>query len=77
MNEYYYYEIGVMPTDDIEDGYSLYVKTEKELDPEDMIAALNYLMDKELIDDTDARDAIYIQECPKDVYEWSINKKGE
>lgn len=69
MNEYYY-EVGVMPTEDIEDGYSLYVKTEKELNGTEL-ENLQYLIDNDLISSTDAKDSIYIQPCTKEVYEWS------
>lgn len=69
MNEYYY-EIGVMPTEDIEDGYSLYVKTEKELNGTEL-EDLQYLIDNDLISSTDAKDSIYIKPCTKEDYEWS------
>lgn len=66
----YYYEIGVMPTEDIEDGYSLYVKTEKELVGTEL-EDLDYLVEKGFISSSDAHDSIYIQPCTKEDYEWS------
>lgn len=75
MNEYYY-EIGVMPTEDIEDGYSLYVKTNKELDG-DELENLQYLIDQELISSSDAKDSIYIQPCTKEEYEWANDENLE
>lgn len=69
MNEYYY-EIGVMPTEDVEDGYSLYVKTEKELNGTEL-ENLQYLVDEGLISNTDAKDSIYVQPCTKEDYGWS------
>lgn len=70
MNEYYY-EVGIMPTDDIEDGYSLYVKTEKELIGTEL-ENLQYLVDKGYISMADAHDSIYIQCCTKADYERSM-----
>lgn len=75
MNEYYY-EVGVMPTEDIKDGYSLYVKTEKELNGTEL-EDLQYLVENDLISSTDAKDSIYIHLCSKESYEWSRQIKSE
>lgn len=75
MSEYYY-EVGVMPTEDIEDGYSLYIKTNKELDG-DELQNLQYLIDQELISSSDAKDSIYIQPCTKEEYEWANDENLE
>lgn len=69
MNEYYY-EVGVTPTEDVEDGYSLYIKTNKELDGNEL-ENLQYLIDQGLISSSDAKDSIYIQPCTKKEYEWA------
>lgn len=76
MKKNYYYEIGVMPTDNIEDGYSLYVKTEKELSGVE-IDNLKYLVDNGFISEVDAKDSMYILPCSKEDYEKKIMKKKD
>ena len=70
MNKFY--EIGLMPNDNADDAYSLYVKTEDKLKgstPE----KVQYLVENNLIPDSKAKDVIYIQPCTEKEYEWSIN----
>ena len=59
-----------MPTDDITDSYSLYIKTDKELDGNEL-ENLKYLVDQGVILNSDAKDSIYLQPCTKEMYEWS------
>lgn len=73
MNEFYY-EVGVNPTGDIEDGYSIYVKTEKPLVGTEF-DKLRYLIDNGHISESDAKDSMYIKTSVKEEWEWAM--KGQ
>lgn len=67
--EKFYYEIGIMPTEDIEDGYSIFVETEKELNGTGL-EDLQYLLNHQLISNSDAKNYVYLVHCTKEEYEW-------
>ena len=73
--KYFYYEVGVMPTDDVEDRYSLYVRTEINLFDMTELDAMNYLVDNNFITAMDARSYVYLNESNEETYNWSVRKK--
>lgn len=69
--KYFYYELGVMPTDDIEDGYSLYIRTELDIMLMPEADAIAYLVKNDFITLTDAHNYAYLNESTKEMYKWS------
>ena len=64
----FYYEIGIMPSYDPNDNYTLFIQTENKLNGTD-IEMIRQVKDKNLLEDTDIQNATYIKPCSKTDYE--------
>lgn len=76
MENIFYYEIGIMPNDDVNKLYSLYVKTASRLIGSDS-DKIRYFVNNGLIPKLEARDAAYVHICTKEDYEQNIKNYFE
>ncbi len=69
-NKKYYYEFGIMPSEDIDDAYSLYFELDFELDTNNVYESCNVMLEKGLLDSSEAVDCGYIMPSSKTEYDW-------